>query len=204
MSIHYDFYQNPPKQGAGRREKLHARVITRNTVSLNDLAELMHQTSSLTRGDVLGATTLLVDYIIMHLKNGCRVHFDGLGYFQLTLTCPPIQSASEIRAESVKVKSLSFCPDHAARKAIKGATFVRQPEKRHSKEQTAEDLDNLLTRWFAGHDSITRVEFQGLSGLTRSTANRRLQALEAAGRLCREGRVRKFPYYCPAEGCFGR
>ncbi len=51
MPAYYDFYETPQPAGSNKRKKFHARVVPTDTFTLDDLAELIHECSSLTVGE---------------------------------------------------------------------------------------------------------------------------------------------------------
>lgn len=203
MSTDYDFYKNPIPQGSNRRPRLHARVVPKATVDTEQLARYIHDASSLTTGDVKATLTMLSEMIVRELKSGNRVHIDGLGYFEMTLQCPPVKDPKEIRAESIRFKSVAFRPDASLKGKLSTTRFQRVAHKSHSKEASDTEIDERLTTYFATHDYITRSDFQHLCGLTKSTASRRLQECLQAGKLRKEG-LYKFPLYVPTEGHYGK
>ena len=60
-----------------------------------------------------------------YLREGKRVHIDGLGYLQVTLQCPAVQSTHEIRAESIRFKSVAFRPEVELKDSLKTMTLER-------------------------------------------------------------------------------
>ena len=155
----------------------------------------------MTTADVKAVLTSLSDVIVEELKNGNRVYIDGLGYLQITLTCPEIETTDKTRAQSIHFKSVAFRPEVRLKEQLKDTHFKRAENKTHSKEHTTEDLEKLLTRYFQSHESINRQQFEQLSGFTRTTASRRLKALVEAGKLKNIG-LHHFPVYKPTEGNF--
>lgn len=203
MSADYDFYKNPIPKGSNRKPRLHARVVPRNTIDSDRLAEFIHKVSSLTIGDVQATLTMLSEVLVRELKDGNRIHIKGLGYFEMTLQCPPIKDPKEIRAESIHFKSVAFRPEVALRKELETTQFTRAVHKRHSKERTEKEIDERLTRYFATHNYILRQDFQALCGFTKGTANRRLKERLNAGKLKKEGAYRS-PIYVPISGFYGK
>lgn len=203
MKAEYDFYKNPIPKGSNRKPRLHARIVPSGTVDSKILAEEIHDASSLTIGDVEATITMLSEIMIRNLKEGKRIHIKGLGYFEMTLQCPPIKDPKEIRAESIRFKSLAFRPEVALKKELSTTRFVRAARKRHSKERTADKIEELLTRYFSTHETMSRWDFQVLCGFRKATANRRLAELVKAKKLRKEGLYR-FPVYMPTEGHFGK
>ena len=189
MTAIYDFYKNPKQKDSTEKTRYHARVVTNQTISTDELARKIHTLTSLS------------DVIVEELKNGNRVYIDGLGYLQITLTCPEIETTDKTRAQSIHFKSVAFRPEVRLKEQLKDTHFKRAENKTHSKEHTTEDLEKLLTRYFQSHESINRQQFEQLSGFTRTTASRRLKALVEAGKLKNIG-LHHFPVYKPTEGNF--
>lgn len=198
MGLYYDFYENPSPKDSTERPLLHARVITSETTSTDEIAEEIHNRSTLTTGDAKAALISFVEVMAHELSRGRRVHLEGLGYFQLTLSSPPVHSPKEIRAESVHVKSVAFRAEVSFKRRFKKVFLERSREKRHSNRYSEAEIDALLSGYFLNHPHITRYEFCRLCGLTDSTAKRRLRELVAAGKLTNTG-YKNFPLYEPMK-----
>ena len=195
LSVQYDFYKNPSPKDSKKRVRYHARVVPYGTVDTNKLAQRIHSRCTVTPADVKAVLSSLSDVVIEELKDGNRIHIEGLGYLQITLECPPIQSTKEIRAESIRFKSVAFRSEAELRKRLRIARFERAPRKNHSSGLVAgERLDALLAGYFATHDHITRIGFQTLYGFTRTTANRRLKELRETGKIDYLGAARASIY----------
>lgn len=199
MSANYDFYSNPVPPGSNRKPRLHARIVTNGTIDTKDIAEEIHSRCTLTIGDIYATLISLSELITEHLQEGDRVHIKGLGYFQMTLQCPPVKSPKEIRAESIQFKSVAFRPEMALKEILKTTTFVRAARKVHSNKYSEIEIDGLLTGHFLDNPYITRMDFQYLCGFTKATANRKLTRLVQEGKLKKEGLCR-FPVYMPVPG----
>lgn len=187
MPLQYDFYANPSPKGSNRQPKLHARVQTTGTTSTRKLAELIKECTALSTADVKAALDALAETISFELSSGRRVYLEGLGYFSLTLTCPPVCSPKEIRAESIKVKNISFRPDVDWKDRFRGVTLQRTRLKNHSLQYSDIEIDGLLTSHFLDHTYITAREFCRLCGYTQATGGRKIKQLVEVGKLCRVG-----------------
>lgn len=199
MPAQYDFYKNPIPKGSNRKPRLHARIVTRGTTTTEKLAEDIHSRCTLSTADVMAALVSLSEVITDRLMDGERIYIKGLGYFQMTLRCPPVKTPKEIRAESIKFKSIAFRPEAELKKELKNTQFVRATYKNHSNRYSEIEVDGLLTGFFMDNEYITRREFQELCGFTKGTANRRLVAMIKEGKLKKEG-LAKFPVYAPVPG----
>ena len=96
---------------------------------------------------------------------------------------PAVQSTHEIRAESIRFKSVAFRPEVELKDSLKTMTLERAKYKSHSRQLEPDRIDQLLASYFAEHEYMTRVAFQRLCGLTSSTASRRLHQFVEAGKL---------------------
>lgn len=183
MPVNYDFYENPKLPGSTKRTRYHARVITKGTVSSEQLAEEIHERCSLSTADVAAALLALSQITAEKLKDGYNVHIEGIGHLQLTLQCPPIQSPKKIRAESIHFKSIAFRPSASLKRKLQATRFVRQEEKSHSKLRAEEEIDQRVADYFQKHETLTRAQFQSLCGLTYTTAVRHLKRLRETGKI---------------------
>jgi predicted histone-like DNA-binding protein len=203
MSLRYDFYENPAPKDSDKRPKLHARVVTDGTMNIDELARHIHGICTLTTADIKASLIALVEVMANELASGQRIHLDGLGYFNLTLAAPPVDSPKEIRAESIQVRSVVFRPEKSFKKRFKGIPLKRSKEKKHSNRYSAIEIDGLLTGYFLNNTHITCRTFCSLCGFTESTGRRRLHQLVAEGKLRNTG-YRSLPLYEPVKGNYRR
>lgn len=199
--IKYDLYKNPPRKDGKTRQKLHARVVSYKTIDTEQLIYDMQEGCTLTPGDIQASLSALNHSLVRLLKEGFQVHIKGLGYFGLTLECPRVESAKEIRAESVKFKSVTFRPEQELKRQLKTIHPVRNNVKSHSLQHSEIEIDALLTDYFMDHEYILTKEFCTLCGMTRITAIRRINELIKAGKLNKEG-GKGSPFYIPAPGSY--
>lgn len=183
MPVNYDFYKNPKLADKDEKTHLHARVVPKGTVSSDELAEEIHDRSTLSTADITATLVALADITAEKLRDGQRVYIKGIGYLQMTLQCPPVESESEIRAESVRFKSVAFRPDAQLKERLSTTHFVRQADKSHSKNYSTEEIDRLVARHFQQNETLTRNQFEALCGLTYSTAVRHLKRLREEGKI---------------------
>ena len=112
----------------------------------------------------------------------------------MTLEAEPISSKKEIRAESVHFKSVAFKPEARLKKSLKGVRLERNHLKAHSKEISDAEIATRLDKYFEQNRTLTRVDFQQLTGLLRSSAQRKINELIELGKLRNIGYPR-FPLY---------
>ena len=202
MSIEYDFYRNPNSQGTNKK-RYHARVVSGDRISTDELAEEIQNECSLTKADVKAVLIALGDKLAKHLGEGNKVYLEGIGYFQVNLKCKEeVRSTHAIRSENVEFKSVSYRADNELKKRLRNQKIQRSLKKVHSITMTEEEIDQALTEYFKMHETLTRHQFQTLCSQLKSTAHRILLKLVKDGKLRNVGTSHS-PIYMPANGCYG-
>ena len=202
MSIEYDFYRNPNSQGTNKK-RYHARVVSGDRISTDELAEEIQNECSLTKADVKAVLIALGDKLAKHLGEGNKVYLEGIGYFQVNLKCKEeVRITHAIRSENVEFKSVSYRADNELKKRLRNQKIQRSLKKVHSITMTEEEIDQALTEYFKTHETLTRHQFQTLCSQLKSTAHRILLKLVKDGKLRNVGTSHS-PVYMPANGCYG-
>lgn len=187
MAISFDFYPSPAPKGSKRKATLHARVVASETVRTDEISELIADRSTFNAGEVKGLLGILNEMLVWELSQGRRVHLEGLGYFQLSLECPPVESEKDIRAESVSVRTVTFRPEQPLKEKTKTFTLTRAKKKEHSTLKTEEEIKKLLTRYFKKQPYLSTRDFAALCGFSHSTAKRQIKRMTEIGMLERIG-----------------
>ena len=199
MPIEYDFYRNPNSQGTNKK-RYHARVVSSNRISTNELAEEIQNECSLTIADVKAVLIALGDKLAKHLGDGSKVHLEGIGYFQVNLQCKEeVRTPRSVRSENVEFKSVSYRADNELKKHLRNQKIQRSQTKIHSVEMTEEEVDQKLTEYFKTHETLTRSQFEVLCTQVKSTAHRILQKLVKDGKL-KNVSTKQHPVYMPDNG----
>mgnify|MGYP003311560234 FL=1 len=196
MAIEYDFYLNPYSQGTNKK-RYHARVVSSDRITTDELAEEIQNECSLTITDVKAVLIALGDKLAKHLGDGSKVHLEGIGYFQVNLQCKEeVCTTRSVRSENVEFKSVSYRADNELKKHLKKQKIQRSQTKIHSVEMTEEEIDQKLTDYFKTNDTLTRSQFEVLCTQVKSTAHRILQKLVKDGKL-KNVSTKQHPVYMP-------
>ena len=196
MSIEYDFYRNPNSQGTNKK-RYHARVVSSDRITTDELAEEIQNECSLTITDVKAVLIALGDKLAKHLGDGSKVHLEGIGYFQVNLQCKEeVCTTRSVRSDNVEFKSVSYRADNELKKHLKKQKIQRSQTKIHSVEMTEEEIDQKLTDYFKTNDTLTRSQFEVLCTQVKSTAHRILQKLVKDGKL-KNVSTKQHPVYMP-------
>ena len=203
MAIQYDFYRNPNSEGTNK-ERYHARVVSSGQVSTDELAEEINQECSLTPADIKAVLVSLSGKLARHLSEGRKVYLEGIGQFQVNLRCKEeVRTVNAVRSESIEFKSISYRADNELKKQLKRQKVRRSRIKKHSHPMTEEEIDKLLTDYFAKNTILTRRKFQVLCDQVQTTANRILKRLVQYGKL-KNIASPHHPVYIPDNGNYSR
>lgn len=203
MAIQYDFYRNPNSEGTNK-ERYHARVVSSGQVSTEELAEEINQECSLTPADIKAVLVSLSDKLARHLSKGRKVYLEGIGHFQVNLRCKEeVRAVNASRSENIEFKSISYRADNELKKQLKKQKVRRSRIKTHSQQMTEEEIDKILTDYFAKNTILTRRKFQVLCDQVQTTANRILKRLVQYGKL-KNIATPHHPVYIPDNGNYSR
>ena len=204
MTILFDWFETPGTNAEEKRT-LHARPCFNGTSNTKTIAKRIQARSSLTAGDIIAVLSELNDVIGEELQNGRQVHINGLGYFAPTLGVEGEVTEDmklQIRNRKVRFKSVSFRPDKELRASIGTPKLKQTRWEAHSQAHTPEEIEQLLSAFFAEHLFLTRRELQFLLNIKKSAACDLLKTLIKEGKLLNKGTIHQ-PVYVPAPGCFG-
>ena len=201
MAILFDWYENPQtSERPGEENTLHPRLRLNGKVSTAQLRARIQKHCTLTETDVVAVLDALSRAMGEELADGKQVHLDGIGFFRPNLvSTEPVTEKTKRKNTKVKLKGIVFRPDQALVDEVGKVKVQRTRFPFHSSKLTDEEIDALLTEYFATHDFVQRKSFQLLCGMTQSTASRHLR------RLCGEGKLKnagfpKQPVYKPVDG----
>ena len=202
MAIQYDFYRNPDSAGTNKK-RYHARVVSGNRISTDQLAKEIHQESTLTIADIKAVLVALGDKLANHLGQGNKVHIEGIGQFQVNLRCKEeVRTVHAIRSENIEFKSVSYRADNGLKLHLKKQKIQRSHTKIHSLPLTEVEIDQKLTEYFSINSTLTRRSFQFLCAQVKTTAIRLLRKLVEKGKL-KNIATQRNPIYVPDNGNYG-
>ncbi|GCB37529.1 HU family DNA-binding protein [Bacteroides faecalis] len=201
MSALYDFFLTPQPKDSNKK-RYHARLVVRDTITLEDIAGIIESRSSLRKGDVIGSFIEFANVFKDELSNGNSIHIEGVGSFRIKAESPEVRSPKEMRAEHIRCAGVVFTPEKELLRKLKATTFEKVRETRRSQELSDIEIDGKLAEFFKDHDYITTRQLCALCGLRKATSLRRLQKRVEEGRMTHPGYLRS-PFYFPVPGWFG-
>lgn len=200
MAVQFELYKTPMPEEKKNKVRYHARPVSFETVDTEKLAYRIHSRSSLRVSDVKAVLEELKYEVAQCLLEGKKVHVEGLGFFQVSLSCiEEIQNPKEKRVHRVKLKAVKFKADKELKGELCQMEFYRSGIKPHSVVLSEVEIDRLLTEYFEENQIITRKDFQCLCGMTQITAYRHIKRLIAEKKLQNRGTSHQ-PIYTPVAG----
>lgn len=202
MAVQFEFYKNPMRE---KEEEIsyHPRIVNLQQVSTQKLAAEIHSATTFTKAEVEAMLMELSRCMGNHLREGKRVHLDGIGYFQIALQATEPIHSTTTHANKVEFKSVNFRADVKLKSELVGMHVLRSKYRPHSASLSEAEIDKRLTKYFETHSVLTRTNLQSLCLFTRSMASRHIRRLQAQGNLQNIG-IRSQPIYVPSPGFYGK
>lgn len=110
MAINYSIAKMKNPNDKGAPEKFYAKAQASGTVDINELAEEISYSTTLTDGDVLNVIRALVKQINKHIAKGEIVKLENLGSFQAQISSDGAETEEEFSAANIRKVSLQFRP----------------------------------------------------------------------------------------------
>ena len=121
MAILFDFYHSPSTEEIGeeKQKRFHARVVSTQTIDLDDIATRISERSTLSPSDIKAVVSELSKEIQNGLLNGKQVNIPEIGNFSLSLQAPKDADPKKTHAQNIEIKRIEFRADHQLRQNVK-------------------------------------------------------------------------------------
>ena len=199
MTVLFDFYEAPPKEGEENELRVYARPVLGSTVTTEKVAAAIQRRCSLTRTDVIAALKSLSQILAEHLEEGQRVHLEGIGYFSVSLECHDIKTRKDMRADRVSIKSIKFRADKELKSQVMQSKTARSKFRSHSARLSDEEVDRRVAQHFEQNNMMTRRNFQDLCQVKKGVAIKHIHRLLEEGKIKNIG-ISRQPIYVKGEG----
>lgn len=197
MAVKYDFFRIPDLVSEGKT-RYSARTILSGEVDMERIADIVASRCTMKQADVQGVWNAMLRVIKEELKNGKRIHLDGLCYLNLSAQSEMVRTTKEIRAESILCRDIRYRTEKELRYELRHTKFERH-SGRHSADVSDIEIDGMLREYFKYNAFITRKEFCRLCKLSPTTAMRKIKVLVQDGKLSHPG-SRNSGFYFPVPG----
>lgn len=149
MAINYSIapMKNPNPMSEGEI-KYYAKAQANGSVGIDQLAEEIAYSTTLTDGDVLNAIRALVKQIKQHIREGRIVRLEALGSFQAQLSSSGAGSAEEFTPALIRGIKIQFRPGNSIREILNPTVlkFHKVPSLKEKKAEQGETAGEEETR----------------------------------------------------------
>ncbi|EEF75396.1 HU family DNA-binding protein [Phocaeicola coprophilus] len=129
--------KNPADKGAPA--KYYATAQARGYSSLEEIAEKISRSTTVTRADVKAVLAALEDETIDLLQNGEIVQLGDLGTFRASISSKGAEVAEEYNVSMIKGVKVIFRPSKKISDAMQTASFERVAPKKDAEEATEDE-----------------------------------------------------------------
>ncbi len=129
MAIKYKVIEQPPSLlSKSGKPSYNARACARKRVSMENIAEVIERSSSLTKGDIYSTLIALTDLIPTYLLNNESVELGRLGTLSLSLSSKSEAQPEAVTWRSIKELKVQFRAGTQLKDKLKYAHFKRVDE----------------------------------------------------------------------------
>lgn len=133
-SIHYSVSQRIDPREPEVAGKFYAQAQAKGTANLEELAEKISYSTTMTRGDVKGVLAALEDEISERLLNGEIIQLGDVGTFRVTLQSKGAVSAEDFYASNITRANVAFRASNRLKAQLASANFQLVPTSKKIKE----------------------------------------------------------------------
>ncbi|MCQ2256774.1 MAG: HU family DNA-binding protein [Bacteroidaceae bacterium] len=125
MSIPYRLTPMKDNISKNPRSGFYAQVVTKGTIDTTSLCREIAAGCTLTVADLRAAIEAISSSVANCLMDGYNVYIDGLGTFSLSAESKVVDKEDELRAPSVRVKSINFRSAVSLKKTVMNSSFEK-------------------------------------------------------------------------------
>ncbi len=142
MAINYSLALMKNPQDPEALKRYYAKAQAAGVVDINELAEEIAYSTTLTDGDVINAIRALVKQICRHIAKGEIVRIESLGSFQAQLCSRGAEVESLFTADNIRKVRLQFRPGTGLRGqlAVQNLQFRRVKALRQADDEPETDI----------------------------------------------------------------
>ena len=133
-SIQYSVSQRVDPREPEVAGKFYAQAQAKGIANLEELAEKISYSTTMTRGDVKGVLAALEDEISERLLNGEIVQLGDVGTFRVTLQSKGAVSAEDFYASNITRANVAFRASNRLKAQLASANFQLVPTSKKIKE----------------------------------------------------------------------
>lgn len=193
MGAKYAMYENPNPKGDGKKQPLHARIVSHGTIRTEEIAQDISDSCGFSTAVTKGMLDALAHIVSRYLKRGYTVELNELGTFSISLKCRPVMDKKEIRSWSVDFGNVHFRGNKKLKDRLESISLERA-EDNHPTPFKPEQRKKRAMNYLKDHDYINRAIYMQTNGCNHSTAVSDLNKLVENNLLKKLGRGKAILY----------
>ena len=168
-------------------KKLHLRITKPATDTMDDVAEAISHSTTVTKTDIAAVLSGLREHIVSALSEGRSIHLENLGRISLIpYFTRPVHENEKFRNKDISTKGVQFLPDREFIKEVRHKTQYQAEALYKPKDITLEEVMAFCSEWFAEHEVMLCSDLMHGLSLKRGKADRLLTALVEKSELVRQ------------------
>lgn len=199
MAAEYALFKNPPRKGSTEEPLLHARIVPGRVIRLDRIAKEISSFSSFSSADIKGLLQAFSDQLVEHLEAGDEIDLEGFGHFNISLSCPKISHAREVRAEDIRFKSVNFRCSKKITSRLETMCVRRKEGTSAPPLYTPVQRKANILRHLTEEHTLMSSDCMRINACTRYMALKDLKELLEEGKINKIGK-RKITIYMLKEG----
>lgn len=195
-----------PRGKAESKRAKYPRMKRTHRITLEDLAHEISESSSFTKGDIVGAVELVADHIARRVAEGASVKIEGFGTFTAKLVLKEgaeheQEGGSHRNAMSIEIGAINYRTDKGLLHAANRYCSLTRTKAQERGEVVAgrEARLQLALEHLAEHPVMSVRTYADMTGLSPNEAGKELRKYRAEGVLGWVGRGTHLRYTLPTE-----
>lgn len=185
MEIKYEVNYIENSQGTGT-ERPYVRLFTHKAKSLEEMARMIEQSSTVTAADFKAVMSEFCHFAISELASGNRVYVPEIGYLSLSVTnVPPAKIPNgTITGKEIFLRSINFQPESKFLDGVRrNVSFKKSELTTRSARYAEDDIYQKTEAYLKENEYVTRRIMRERFGLSDHAAKRWLDRFVATGKL---------------------
>lgn len=197
MAIKFDIHSIPNAAGKGTPQAF-VRLLPEQKLSLDELADRIQRSSTVTRADILAVLSDLRQVATEQLSSRGSFYLPEIGYFTLQAATHPTEAVpvERLKGDFISVRNIKFRPEQRFLQQVRQRThFVRLKGSTLSADYSEAELRQKISDYLAqGDGTLTAKALRLHFGLSRYKTEKWLEYFVSTGFLKKTG-SRHSPVY---------